>query len=239
LSPTLPCPETPNYNCNHHYVYQQLFAELQRQASSKESQLFHTIEQLGKDNQVQRIRFNEAYDQVRRLEQKLRAAETRATTLHEQLENERLEHHATREALRIEQAEHQVTAMELPAANWDVQLSRLSDAVDNLQAQQEWFLREGMLARQIHVRSNSDVMLCVHMAESIGLLRIRLDLIRPLPRIVDEHWTRYNETWNQCLLLALGGHSEPSEMHHLWPKLTEQKVGLDSLLMGYLDAYMD
>lgn len=213
--------------------------DLQRQASSKESQLFHVIEQLGSDNQVQRINFNEAKNRAQRLEEELRAAEIRAAKLRDQLEDERLEHHATREALQFEQTQHQVTAMELPPAATRDMLSRLYEAVDHMKNQQDWFIKEGVLARQIHVRSNSDIMLCVHMAESMGLLRIRLDLIRPLPQTIDEHWTQYNETWNQCLLLALEGRSEPSQMHYLWPKLMDQKVGLDNLLMDHLDASMD
>ena len=237
LPPILPLPETFNYH--HLHGYHQLLAGLQTRASSRESQLLHVIEKLGSDNQVQRIRSNDANSRAKRLEEKLRAAEICAASLLDQLENERLEHHATREALQFEQTQHEITAMELPPAAINIQLSRLHEAVENMKRQQEWFIKEGALARQIYVRSSSDIMLCIHMAESIGLLRIRLDLIRPLPQTVDEHWTQYNDTWNQCLVLALEGHSKPSQMHDLWPKLTKQKVDLDNLLIGYLDAYMD
>lgn len=104
----------------------------------------------------------EANLQVQKLEEALRTSEIRATALHDQLENERLEHHATREALRFEQLQHQVTAMEVPpeaAENRPLnRLSRLNEDINHVKNQQGWFIKEGMLAREMHARSNNDIM---------------------------------------------------------------------------------
>jgi hypothetical protein len=116
------------------------------------------------------------------------------------------------------------------------QLSRLNEDVDHIKNQQGCFIKEGMLAREMHVRSSSDIMLCVHMAETLGVLRIRIDLTRPLPQVIHHRWTQFEETWNKCLLLTLEGQSTPSQMHYLWPKLMDEKVGLENLLMRHLNA---
>jgi hypothetical protein len=111
---------------------------------------------------VQRIRFNGANLRVQKLEEALRTSEICATALHDRLENERLEHHATREALRFEQLQHQVTAMEISPETAENrllnQLSRLNEDINHIKNQQGWFIKEGMLAREMLARSNNDIM---------------------------------------------------------------------------------